>query len=369
MRIPEHEGSIPETPNTFPMKITNFGFIGAGKIAGYSAASVASHGSGRVVAIQDLSLPRMEELQKEHNIPKAYGTAEELLADEEIDAVYIAVPNKFHAPLALAALEAGKHVMLEKPFAMNADEAREVVELAKKKGLVFTLGMNQRFLASGQRIREMVRAGTIGEVYHAKAYWLRRSGIPKLGTWFGNKALAGAGAINDIGVHALDLCLHLVDNFDPVTVTASTYTKFGDQGLGEGGWGLSDKEHQVFDVDDFASVFIRMRNGCSITLDAAWACHVPTSTHFNVQLFGTKGGLSLDPLQYCHPGEVEGEYAVEETLEGPLPMTHCDRFHNFINHLHGSEELAVKPEEALAVQIILDAAGESARTGREIAIA
>jgi len=252
---------------------------------------------------------------------------------------------------------------------MNADEARAVVDLAKQKGLVFTLGMNQRFLASGQRIREMVRNGTIGDVYHAKAQWLRRAGIPKLGTWFGNRALAGAGAINDIGVHALDLCLHLIDNFDPVTVTASTYTKFGDQGLGEGGWGLSDKEDIVFDVDDFASVFIRMRDGCSITLDAAWACHVPEGSLFNVQLFGTKGGFCLDPLKYCHPGEPEGEYAVEEILESPLPMTHCDRFHNFINHLHGMEELTVKPEEALAVQIILDAAGESARTGREVAIA
>ena len=118
-----------------------FGLIGAGQIAGYSAKSINSHKQACVIAAQDLNAQRLEALCTRSAIPKAYGTADELFADPEIDAVYIAVPNKFHAPLARRALEAGKHVILEKPFAFNHGDAGEVVAAAEKTGKVFTVGI------------------------------------------------------------------------------------------------------------------------------------------------------------------------------------------------------------------------------------
>lgn len=348
-------------------QIVRFGFIGAGMIAHYSAEHVHKHPRGKVVAVHDTHADRARDWAAKHGGPKVHDDVSSLLGDPEIDAVYIAVPNKFHAALAIAACEAGKHVLIEKPLAMNAAEGEAMIAAARRAGRVLLVGMNQRYIPAAQTIRAVVSAGEAGEIYHAKAFWWRRAGIPKLGTWFTHQALAGAGACNDIGVHALDVCLFMMGNFEPVAVSGATYAKFGPRGLGEGGWGHSDREHTDFNVDDFATAFIRMRNGATVTLDAVWASHYPEEQKFGVELYGTEGGLSLDPLQFRHPGG--DSYLVEEDLQRPLTLPHCDRFHNLINHLLEGEELLVQPEQALVVQKILDAINESARTQREVIIA
>lgn len=103
--------------------------------------------------------------------------------------MYIAVPNAYHAPLAVEALNAGKHVILEKPFAMNLAQAKEVTHKAAAEKRIFMLGMNQRFTAGSQKIKSLAKGGLFGDLYHAKASWMRRSGIPRLGTWFGSREL------------------------------------------------------------------------------------------------------------------------------------------------------------------------------------
>ena len=343
-----------------------FGFLGSGAISHHSANDVNRHLQGKVVAAQDISAARTAELCKAHNIPKAYATAEELLADPEIDAVYIAVPNKFHVPLTIQALKAGKHVLLEKPFAMNLAEAQEAAAVAQKMGKVLTLGMNQRFERAPQVIKALVERGDFGEIYHIKAFWMRRSGIPKLGTWFGNKDLAGAGALYDIGVHFLDLALYLLGNFEPVSVSGATYTKFGHLGLGEGGWGKSDKENLKFDVDDFATGLIRFANGVSLSLDVSWACHAEEHDRADVQLYGTKGGALARQGRFYHPDPKTGEYIIVQGATAPVRFPHGNRFHNFINHLVAGEELCVTLDQAIGVQRILDALNLSAATGREV---
>ena len=226
------------------------------------------------------------------------------------------------------------------------------------------MGMNQRYARSSQQIRALKKAGRFGEVYHAKAYWMRRSGIPKFGTWFGNKALAGGGAVLDIGVHMLDLALHVTDLWEPVSVTGATYTKFGNRGLGEGGWGKSDATDIEFDVDDFATALIKFEGGATVSLDVSWACHQPEVNRNNVQVFGTEGGA------LAYPGEVyrygEDGYAVESNLTTEPALPHCDRFHNFINCILGTEQPLTTIDEALALQRILDAIYESCRTGSEV---
>ena len=343
-----------------------FGFLGSGAISHHSANDVNRHLQGKVVAAQDISAARTAELCKAHNIPKAYATAEELLADPEIDAVYIAVPNKFHVPLTIQALKAGKHVLLEKPFAMNLAEAQEAAAVAQKMGKVLTLGMNQRFERAPQVIKALVERGDLGEIYHIKAFWMRRSGIPKLGTWFGNKELAGAGALYDIGVHYLDLALYLLGDFHPVSVSGATYTKFGHLGLGEGGWGKSDKENLLFDVDDFATGLIRFSNGVSISLDVSWACHAEEGNRADVQLYGTKGGALAREGRFYHPDPKTGEYIIVQNVSAPVAFPHGSRFHNFINHLTAGEKLCVTIEQALGVQRILDGLNASAISGKEV---
>lgn len=348
-----------------------FGFIGAGQIAYYAADAVAKNTDAVLHAAFDPHAERLAKFAQERKIARTYTSVEALLADKELDAVYIATPNKFHVPLTRQALEAGKHVILEKPFAMNYKEAKEVVALSKKLGLVFTLGMNQRFTPDSQRIKTLVEQGILGDIYHAKAYWRRRAGIPSLGTWFSSHELAGGGALYDIGVHMLDLCLYTIDNYKPVSVSGATYTKFGNRGLGEGGWGMSEKSGIKFDVDDFSSAFIRFENGATVTLDATWAGHSELANRDNVEIFGTEGGASLRPAKLFRFGSKDSyaKYEVLEVDNVPTKWAHNDRFHNFINHLVGKEELAVSLEQALIVQKILDAIALSSQRGREVVLA
>lgn len=345
-----------------------FGFIGAGAIAHWAANCVKSHPQGQVAAAQDLNSERLAELCTKFEIPKSYATAEELLADKDIDAVYIAVPNKFHVPLTLQALAAGKHVMLEKPFAMNAGEAAQAVEAAQTYNRVLTLGMNQRFEENSQKFRSLVETNVFGDIYHAKACWLRRSGIPKLGTWFGSRDLAGGGCLYDIGVHVLDLCLYVVGNFEPVSAYAATYSQFGPRGLGEGSWGRSENSGIAFEVEDFATGLIKFANGFTVALDVTWARHAELNDRVEVELFGTEaGGQVYAGKVFRHAPELGAHYTVEK-VNAPLAFPHKERFHNFINHLLGTEPLCVTMEQALVVQRILDALAESARTGGSVSL-
>jgi len=353
-----------------PLSDVRFGFLGAGQIAYWAADAILRHPNGKLVAAQDLHLERLNDLRKKFSLEYAHETAEELLANKSVDAVYIATPTKFHVPLAIQALKAGKHVILEKPFAIDVAEAEEAIATAKAAGLVLTVGMNQRFNADSQKIRQLVEEGLFGEIYHAKAYWKRRSGIPKFGTWFGNKEIAGGGSICDIGVHMLDLCLYTINNFEPVSVVGATYTKFGNRGLGEGGWGMSDRAEIPFDVDDFASAFIRFANGATVTLDTSWACHQAEGNRDNVEIYGTEAGATVRPARlFRDSANLPAKYEIIDDLKVALKMPHQDRFHNFINHLRGEEDLCVTTHQALVVQKILDGIAESNRTGREVRLA
>lgn len=343
-----------------------FGFIGAGAIAKWSAQQLLKHPLGRLVAVQDVNEARRDALSAEFSGTRAVAEAAEIFGSTDIDAVYIAVPNKFHIPLAIEAMEAGKDVLLEKPFAINATEAEQAVAVAKRTGRLLTLGMNQRFNASAQRFRTLVADGAFGEIYHAKAYWLRRSGIPKLGTWFGSRDLAGGGCLYDIGVHVLDLCLYVMGNFDATSAFGSIYCKFGNRGLGEGTWGHSERSDIDFEVEDFASGQIRMANGATVSLDVSWARHAEEGNNADIELFGTEAGGRVYGDKIFRRDAAFGNFYTLESPNAAMTHPHGDRFHNFINFLRGDEPLCVTMEQALVVQRILDALAESSRTGRSV---
>ncbi|GAB4182999.1 MAG: Gfo/Idh/MocA family oxidoreductase [Terrimicrobiaceae bacterium] len=347
-------------------KTIRFGFLGAGAISHWAASVVNAHPQARVVAVQDLHDGRARDLAKTFDIPRVHTSAAELFANPEVDAVYIALPNKFHAPMAVEALEAGKHVMVEKPFAKNAEEASSVIETANRHGLVLTVGMNQRFEENSQKFHTLVEKGVFGEIYHAKACWLRRSGIPKLGTWFGSKDLAGGGCLYDIGVHVLDLCLYVLNDFNVKSVFGATYSKFGPRGLGEGSWGHSDRADLLFEVEDFVSGLIRMASGATVSLDVTWARHSDLHDRVEVELFGTEaGGQVYAGKIFRHDAGLGCHYTLEKP-QAKLPYPHKERFHNLINHILGTEDLCVTPDQALMVQRILDALAVSAATGDSI---
>ncbi len=348
------------------MKTLRIGLIGAGQISYRHAAEINEHPHAEVIAAADPSRERLEALADREGISRLYEKGEELIADSDVDAVSIATPNTFHAPYALAALDAGKHVMLEKPFAMNYGEARKVAERAELTGKVLMVGMNQRFNPIVQTMKERIDGGEAGEIYHGKAFWLRRSGIPRLGTWFSRKELAGGGVLFDIGVHLLDLCLYLMDNFQPEAVSGATYSKFGSRGMGEGGWGMSDRGDAVFDVDDFATALIRLEGGATVSLDVSWAIHIDRASRQNVELFGTEAGINALEGKVMRYAKGDGGFEVLEPRPAAVPASRKNRFFNWIDVIRDEAAAVCTLEQALAVQQILDAIYEASVSGKEV---
>jgi len=343
-----------------------FGIIGAGMISQTGFDGLTASGAAEVVALADQSEVRARTYAKKNGIAKVYLDAQALIADPSIDGVYIALPNHLHVPMAEAALRAGKHVILEKPFALNLEEAQRIQRAVKDTGKHFMLGMNQRFAEGPQKIKALADQNYFGDIYALSAYWRRRSGIPKLGTWFGHKALSGGGCLLDIGVHMLDLSLYTINNFEVETVSGSVYSKIGSQGYGQGGWGWSDNEKLAFDVDDLAFALLRLKGGATIQLGISWACHQKENDDYNVELHGTEAGAKL------YPGEV---YKYDKVAKAPYEVTnlkpvlawpHCDRFVNFVKSITGEEKPGVTLDQALKVQGVLDALYRSAREGREV---
>jgi predicted dehydrogenase len=307
-------------------------------------------------------------LAARNGVRSVFSDAQDIFRDKSIDAVYIATPTVHHAPYATAAFEAGKHVLLEKPFAFSYSDARKVVQAAQTSRKTFMLGMNFRFERGTQQVRVLSERGFFGEIHRMRAFWRRRFGAPRLGTWFGNKRLAGGGCFMDIGVHMIDLALWTSGSFDADSVSAAVYSKFGSRGLGEGTWGSSTPEGIPFDVEDSASAFIRMKSGASIQVETSWVAHQKEGDAHGVELFGTEAGASFSPLEI---------YRLDKDLAAPVDITrlgvhvpypHCNKFVNFVRALQGLEQPCVTAEQALAVQRIIDAAYRSAESGREVVL-
>ncbi len=345
------------------------GIIGAGAIANNHCNTISSYPGAEVVAVADLSAKRRNELKKKWNIAKAFASWEDIVSDQEIDAVTIALPNSLHAPCAIAALRSGKHVLLDKPFAMNHAEAKRCADAAKQSRKVLMVGMNQRYSRQAQTLRALAARGEFGEIYHAKAYWCRRSGSPKFGTWFVNKKLSGGGCMLDIGVHYMDLCMYVSDLWKPVSVSGQTYSKFGPRGIGEGGWGKSDANKKIrFDVDDSACALIKCRNGATIELNISWVRHQKNGDLQNVELYGTEAGASLSPLEIYRFGKKKGEYEVVQPQGVSLPDLRDNRHHDWLDMISRKRKAICTLEQALTVQKVLDAIYKSSATGREVRI-
>ena len=354
------------------------GIIGAGMISSSVAEGFHNNsGIAKLLAVADIHEGRVKDFAQKYNVKRIYKNVEEILGDKDIEVVYIALPNKYHIPVSLASLEAGKHVICEKPMAMNFFEGQQIAQaLEKNKKLKFMIGQNQRFEADSQKIKYLADQGYFGEIYHSKAYWRRRSGAPKKGTWFGSQKLAGGGCILDIGVHMLDLSLHIMGNFEAESVSGATYSKLAHRGIGFGGWGMSDDTGIAFDVDDLSCALIKLKGGATVALDVSWSSHTELDDLHNVDIYGSEAGAQCYPakiftfdkvLRSNLNVELKGGATQESSFAGlPLLWPHCDRFVNFVRAVRGEEELGVKLEESLQVQRILDAIKESAQTGREV---
>jgi len=338
----------------------NVGVVGVGighlHIEGYSKCPEA-----RVLAVCDINEDRAHRVAAEFGVPHVYTDYNEMLRLESIDAVSVCTPNHLHAPVTIAAFEAGKHVICEKPLAMTPEEGKAMVAASKNAGKKFMTAFNNRFRGDTQVLKRFIENGDLGEIYYAKTGWIRRKGIPGMGGWFTTKSMSGGGPLIDIGVHVLDLALWLMGNPKAVSVSGAAYAKFGPRGEGTGTWGIAEKDG-LYDVEDLAAAFIRLDTGATVMLEASWASHIERDVIYT-NLVGTKGGADVEPLRIYT--DMRGT-TVDITPGFPHQSGHEMEIRHFVDcMLNGTEPISTG-EHGLEVTRILDATYRSAETGREV---
>lgn len=355
-------------------KKLKIGIIGCGGIAnGKHMPSLSKLNNVEMVAFCDI----IE--QKAIDAAKRYGTAEakvyvdykELLKDESIDIIHVLTPNRSHSFITVDALEAGKHVMCEKPMAINSAEAKKMLDAAKRTGKKLTIGYNNRQRPDSLYMKQICEKGDLGEIYYAKAHAVRRRAVPTWGVFL-NEEEQGGGPLIDIGTHALDLTLWMMNNYKVKSVVGNVYYKLGKKPNSANAWGPWDPDK--FTVEDSAFAFITMENGATVTLDASWALNILDVIEASCTLCGTEGGADMRDGVRVN-GEKYGTLYVNkpELSSGGVAFysghseSDPDREARlWIDAIINDKDPLVLPEQAYVVTQVLEAIYESAKTGKPV---
>ena len=355
-------------------KILKAGIVGCGGIAkGKHIPAIKKIEEIKLTAFCDIIEEKAKKFAEEYGAEgaKVYTDYKEMIDNEELDMVYVLTQNKSHSPISVYALEHDCHVMCEKPMAKTYADAKLMLEAAKKSGKKLTIGYQNRFRSDSQFLKKACERGDLGEIYYAKAHAVRRRAVPTWGVFL-NEEEQGGGPLIDIGTHALDLTLWMMDNYKPKSVKGSVFKKLGDQKNTGNAWG--DWDPEKYTVEDSAFGFIQMENGATIVLESSWALNTLDSKEASCTLCGTKAGADMaDSLRInsCDFGKLtvlkplltsggvdfyDGKKESSNDLEARL----------WVDAILNDEEPVVKPEQAIVVTRILEAIYESAKTGKEV---
>ncbi len=349
------------------------GIIGCGGIAnGKHMPAIKSAGYADIVAFCDIIEERAVKASKEFGTKgaKVFEDYKKLLK-EDLDAVYVCTPNRSHAVITVDALHAGRHVLCEKPMALNYKEACTMVDAAKETGKILTIGYQNRYHSHSQYLKKECEDGVLGEIYYAKAKAIRRRAVPTWGVFL-NEYEQGGGPLIDIGTHALDLTLWTMDNYKPKYAVGTTYHKLNkdtDQGNAFGPW-----KPEEFRVEDSAFGFVVMENGATITLEASWALNTLDVMEAKTVLCGTKAGADMQDGLRINGVKHDRQYVTKPDLtaggvafyEGKDSSPQVIEQTVFANAVLGKGKLTVLPEQAAVVTRILEAIYESAETGKPV---
>ncbi len=368
------------------------GIIGCGGIAKLKHLPALAKLKDRadVVGFCDLIEERATEACAKYGAAgaKTYTEYRRMLEDKTIDVVYVLTPNVSHSPLSADSLEAGKHVLCEKPMAVTSEEAQKMLDAKNRTGKKLTIGYQNRFRRDMQLLYTMCREGDLGEVYYSKAHAVRRKGVPTWGV-FPDKSKQGGGPLIDVGTHALDITLWATNNYRPKLVVGSVFQKMKDNPEGNmfGPW-----DPKTYEVEDSAFGFIKMENGATIYLEATWALNIAKDQEGLVVMCGTKAGLEtvgdgagaptapvngpgrvivhgiqhgmmVDTAPYVRAGMSPADFGGEVFRVGDAEST------AWLDAVVNNTEPYVKPEEAFMVTRILEAIYKSAESGKAIEFA
>ena len=348
-------------------EVLRVGVIGLGGVSKTHMPGWRASEHAEVVAGSDISEEALERWGSEHGITALSTDPTDLFENPDIDIVDICTPNMYHTPLVVAALEAGKHVICEKPLAPTPDDIRTMIEARDRSGKELMTAQHFRFAGTSQAMKREIESGALGEVYHARGWMLRRNSFIPTPTFI-HKRQSGGGACIDIGVHVLDLTLWLMGNPKPVAVSGVARTELA---LKEGQFARWKRDLEIpksWDVEEFASAFVRFESGATLVLEVSWLLHHDTlGEDMQVWLYGTEGGCHWPSCQFLNTN-----YRTRELYNRELKMT-ADRMEphaleclEFARVIAEGRPSPVPAEQSLQVLSILDGIYESQRQGREV---
>jgi len=340
--------------------------VGAGSIASAHLDAYLAQPDAELAAVVDRHPDRAAALADRYGIGATYQSLAEALRDERVQAVSLCTANESHAELAVAALDAGRHVLVEKPLATSVDGAVAVQEAALRSGRLVQVGFVRRFSGNVVTLKRFVDAGELGDIYYARASILRRAGHP--GGWYGARERSGGGPLIDIGSHVLDLCWYLMGRPDPVTVSGNAYSRLGERsGLGPRRYRATDVRHPST-VEDLANASIRFANGASLLLDASYSLHAPED-RLSVSVHGDRGGADVEPelrLAGERHGTMVNLVPQIDHLSFDLTEGFRGEIDNFVQACLGREPVLAPVQDGVQVTRMVAAAYRSAAAEQEV---
>jgi predicted dehydrogenase len=365
---------VAETIKKSSSKKVPVAIIGCGGIAnGKHMPSLQTVPNVEMVAFCDIVPERAQKAAKEYGIPgaKVYQDYHELIKSGDAQIAHVCTPNDSHSEITVAALEGGLHVLSEKPMAKTAEGARKMLEAAKRTGKKLSVGYQSRFRNDSQYLKKMIENGDLGEIYMAKAHAVRRRAVPTWGVFL-DAEKQGGGPLIDIGTHALDLTLWLMDNYEVDSVMGSVYRKLADRENAANAWGPWDPKE--YTVEDSAFGFIKMKNGATIFLESSWALNTLEVDEAKCTLMGTEGGadmkngLRINGEQYSrlYQRNIDLSAGGVAFYEGASTKPEHLEMAAWIDAVVNDKEVVIKPEQALVVSEVLEAIYESGKTGKPV---
>ena len=326
----------------------------------YHAEEYAKHSRVDLVALTDPDESLLTEFGDRFGVKRRYTDARAMLRDGALDLVSVATPNRFHAPLTIAALKAGCHVLCEKPMALTTRQARSMVDAARAANRRLMINFSYRFTPESQALKRAVDKGALGDVYFARTIWLRRSNIPARPSFF-LKDHSGGGPLIDLGVHRLDLALWLMGYPKPRWVMAGAYDHLAHDWAAKRGW--------QYEVEDFAAGFVRFDNGATLEVESSWISHIQEQELMETRLLGTRGGLLQRNTDghYAFEGKIFSERRRRQVDLTPLPPKRMSSpMRHFVDAILSNRPHIATGEEGLIVTRLIDAIYTSAQQKRPV---
>ena len=351
------------------MKKIKVAVVGTGGISNQHINAYLKNDNVELYALCDINEEVLRRAGEKYKIDRLFTDEAEMLKSlPEIDAVSVCTWNSAHAPCTIMALRAGKDVLCEKPMALNAKEAQEMLDTAKACGRKLMIGFVRRFGNDTAVMQDFINDGALGEIYYAKATYLRRNGNP--GGWFGDKKRSGGGPLIDLGVHVIDLTRYLMGNPKPVSVYGATFKKLGNRsGLKDsvGYASVSKTENDICDVEDFATALVRYDNGAVVSVETSFCLNLKHNEG-KIELFGTRGGMCLDPELEIYTDSCG--YLTNVSLDRSTALSFDGLFEKeigyFVDAVVNDKDVSSIAEDGVTLMKILDAIYKSAETKQEV---